>query len=89
LVSTTHLQLCVIDALNDLSFSGGAQWCSALLAMLFEHQQSSVSNLKILLTTAGQSRVLQDHVGVADRIFAHTGGREIIRGGKWMSDPAT
>jgi hypothetical protein len=87
--TTPHLRLCVIDGLNDLSFSGGAEWCSKFLAMLFEHQRSSTKGFRILLTTSGQSRVLPDYIEVGNRVFAQMGGREIIRGGKWMSDSAT
>jgi len=67
---TPHLGLCVIDGLNDLSFSDGASWCSAFLAMLFAHQRSSSGTFRILLTTSGQSRVLPYFVDVADRVFA-------------------
>jgi len=87
LKATPHLGLCVIDGLNDLSFSGGGEWCSAFLAMLFEHQKSAPGIFRILLTTSGQSRVLPDYVDAADRVFAQTGGREIIRGGQWVSAP--
>ncbi|KAH7088210.1 hypothetical protein FB567DRAFT_559899 [Paraphoma chrysanthemicola] len=83
--TTPQLGLCVIDGLNDLSFTGGAQWCSVLLTVLFEHQRSAPSTFRILLTTSGQSRVLQDHVEVSDRAFAMIGGREVIRGGQWVS----
>ncbi|KAF2823841.1 hypothetical protein CC86DRAFT_447492 [Ophiobolus disseminans] len=77
LKTAPHLSLCAAQS----------EWCSAVLAMLFEHQKSSPGVFRILLTTSGQSRVLQDHIEVADRVFAMIGGREVIRGGQWMSAP--
>jgi hypothetical protein len=87
LKATPHLSLSVIDGLNDLAFGLGADWCSAFLKVIFEHQTSSRGSFKILLTTSGQSRVLQDYVNVDDRVFAQTGAREIIRGGRWVKGP--
>ncbi|EDU45003.1 hypothetical protein PtrSN002B_011279 [Pyrenophora tritici-repentis] len=86
LKATPHLCICVIDGLNDLAFSGGEKWCSDFLLMLFEHQRSCCGSFKILLTTSGQSRVLQEHVDVADHIFTHTEAREVIRAGRWYKD---
>ncbi|EFQ94164.1 hypothetical protein PTT_08250 [Pyrenophora teres f. teres 0-1] len=86
LKATPHLRICVIDGLNDLAFAGGEKWCSDFLRMLFEHQRSCHGSFKILLTTLGQSRVLQDHVDVADHVFTHTEAREVIRAGRWYKD---
>ena len=85
LAATPHLSICVIDSLNDLAFGAGAQWCDAFLGVLFKHQKSSAAIFRILLTTTGQSRVLQDHVKVSDRVFTQTEAREVIRGGRWYT----
>ena len=85
--ATPHLSICVIDSLNDLAFGAGAQWCDAFLGVLFEHQKASAGIFRILLTTTGQSRVLQDHVKVSDRVFTQTEAREVIRGGRWYESP--
>jgi len=87
LAATSHLSICVIDSLNDLAFGAGAQWCDAFLRVLFEHQKSSAGIFRILLTTTGQSRVLQDHVKISDRVFTQTEAREVIRGGRWYTSP--
>ena len=83
LKATPHLGICVVDGLNDLAFKGGTKWCSDFLQVLFEHQKLCRGSFKILLTTSGQSRVLQDYVDVADRMFTHTEAREVIRAGRW------
>jgi len=87
LSATPHLSMCVIDSLNDLAFGAGAQWCDAFLRVLFEHQKASAGVFRILLTTTGQSRVLQDHVKISDRVFTQTEAREVIRGGLWYMSP--
>jgi hypothetical protein len=85
---TPHLSMCVLHGLNELAFSGGIDWCDDLLSILFEHQISSLVVFRILLTTSGQSRVLPNHVQIADRCFANEGAREIVRGGKWITGPS-
>ena len=82
---TPHLQRCIIDGLNDVCFSSGAEWCSSFLEMLFEHQRTFAPNFKILLTTNGQSRVLPDHVRAEDRAFVQRGARALTRGGRWLN----
>ncbi|KAH8708363.1 hypothetical protein GQ44DRAFT_470055 [Phaeosphaeriaceae sp. PMI808] len=85
LKTTPHLSLCLIHGLNDLAFSSsGAEWCGAFLAILFAHQQSSPNTFRILLTTTGQSRALQEYVDVSDRMFVENGAREVMRGGRWI-----
>lgn len=83
LQSTPQLQRCIIDGLNDLCFSSGAEWCGAFLHMLLEHQKTT-PGFKILLTTTGQSRVLPQYVPVKDRILVQTGAKEVIREGRWV-----
>ncbi|RYN64160.1 hypothetical protein AA0118_g4286 [Alternaria tenuissima] len=83
LQATPHLRTCVIDGLNDLTFAAGASWCNGFLQVLFRHQESFAGRFRILLTTAGQSRVVQDHVSITDRVFTQTGTREVIRNGQW------
>jgi hypothetical protein len=87
LKQTPHLSLCVVDGLNDLAFSSGGTWCSSFLEMLVEHQSSSPGVFRILFTTSGQSRVLQDYVKADEIVFTHTEAREVIRGGQWVSAP--
>ncbi|RAR16576.1 phytanoyl-CoA dioxygenase family protein [Stemphylium lycopersici] len=87
LKATPHLGTCIIDGLNDLTFLEGSEWCSEFLGMLFMHQKSSPSIFRILLTTAGRSRVLQDHVQDADRFFTQTETEETIRDGRWYKIP--
>ncbi|RYN35162.1 hypothetical protein AA0115_g2060 [Alternaria tenuissima] len=83
LQATPHLRTCVIDGLNDLTFAAGASWCNGFLQLLFRHQKSFAGRFRILLTTAGGSRVVQDHVSIADRVFTQTETREVIRNGQW------
>lgn len=81
---TPQLQGCIIDGLNNMCFSAGANWCSAFLGALFEHQKAYAPGFKILLTTMGQSRVLPDHVQVHDRVLSQREAKEVMRGGKWL-----
>lgn len=83
LKATPHLGTCIIDGLNDLTFAEGSVWCSAFLGMLFAHQKSSTSVFRVLLTTAGRSRVLQHHVDDANHFFTQTDAEEVIRDGQW------
>lgn len=85
LKKTPHLSLCVIDGLNDMAFSSGAEWCSEFLKILFSHQKSCLGVFRILLTTTGQSRVLQDYVSVSDRVLAQGNAREAFHGGQWAT----
>lgn len=41
LAATPHLDIGMIDSLNDFAFSAGAQWCDAFQGVLFEHQKAS------------------------------------------------
>ncbi|CAN9105305.1 unnamed protein product [Alternaria alternata] len=83
LQATPHLRTCVIDGLNDLTFAAGASWCNGFLQILFRHQESFAGRFRILLTTAGGSRVVQDHVSITNRVFTQTETREVIRNGQW------
>ncbi|KAF3039788.1 hypothetical protein E8E12_009144 [Didymella heteroderae] len=83
--TTPQVQRCIIDGLNDLCFSSGAEWCGAFLGMLFEHQKASPYKFKILLTTTGLSRVLSDFVTIEDKVLVQRGAKEVIRGGKWLT----
>ena len=84
LQSTPQLQRLIIDGLNDLCFSSGAEWCGGFLHMLLEHQRTATPGFKILLTTTGQSRVLPQYIQVEDRILVQTGAKEVIREGRWV-----
>lgn len=83
--TTPQVQRCIIDGLNDMCFSSGAEWCSAFLDMMFEHQKTYASGFKILLTTSGQSRVLPGYVQVEHRVLIQRAAREMIRGGRWLN----
>jgi hypothetical protein len=86
--TTPHMGLCVIDGLNELAFSSSsAKWCAEFLAMLFAHQRQAPNNFRILLTTSGQSKVLQDYVNVVDRLVTQGKAREVMRGGRWIGVP--
>jgi hypothetical protein len=60
--------------------------CSEFLESLFEYQHSCIHVFRILLSTSGQSGVLQDHVNTADIVFAQAGAREAIKGGEWVGN---
>lgn len=82
--TTPQVQHCIIDGLNDLCFSSGADWCNVFLAVLFEHQKTSTHGFKILLTTTGSSRVLPDFVETNDKVLIQRAAKEVVRGGKWV-----
>lgn len=75
----------MIDGINDLTFAAGESWCNGFLQVLFKRQKSFAGRFRILFTTAGQSRVVQDHVNIVNRVFTHTGTREVIRNGQWYN----
>lgn len=75
----SQLSIITIHGLNDLAWSGGADWCNEFLVALFNHQSISTKPFRVLLTTTGQSRVLPKHVKVEDRLFATGVAEEILR----------
>ena len=83
--TTPHVTRCVIDGLNGLSSSDGADWCGDLLQTLMEHRKSFAKDFKILLTTTGQSRVLPDYICREDTVVTQEVAREVIRGGRWLN----
>lgn len=66
LQSTSSISLCVIGGLNDRASAHGADWCRAFLEVLYLHQRSSPSKFRVLITTSGSSRVLQEYIDVND-----------------------
>ncbi|XXH00047.1 hypothetical protein Hte_006388 [Hypoxylon texense] len=80
--NTPVLMYCVIDGLNDLEFGDGAQWCQQLLKVLFARQRVAGVTFNILLTTAGQSRLLASAIGLEDRYIAQRPARELERWGE-------
>lgn len=76
------LTYCVIDGLNDLEFGDGARWCRQLLEVLFARQRVAGATFNILLTTAGQSRLLASVIGLEDRYIAQRPARELERWGE-------
>lgn len=84
LQTTPQVTRCVVDGLNELSYSDGAEWCGAFLDTLLEHQRLSAQGFKILLTTKGQSRVLGDYIVEDARIVANGPAREVVRDGEWV-----
>jgi len=85
LKATPYLSICVLDGLNDLCFSAGAEWCKDLLNVLFDYRKSSPVPFRVLLTTSGQSRVLPEYVRAEDRLSIVNSARAIARSGKWVT----
>jgi hypothetical protein len=80
LEATPHLSLCVIDGLNELAYStSSANWCATLLQVIHKHQAQSLGTFKLLLSTQGNSRVLQDHISVSDRLTVQGRVREVMQ----------
>jgi hypothetical protein len=78
--ATPHLSLCVIDGLNELAYStSSAEWCATLLQVMSKHQAQFSGTFKLLLSTQGNSRVLQDHVSVSDRLTVQGRVREVMQ----------
>lgn len=82
--TTPQVQRCVVDSLNELCSSSGAEWCDAFLQLLFEHQKTSTFGFKILLTTSGQSRVLPRYVDGRNKVSVAGGTRLSVRNGEWV-----
>ena len=79
---TPVLMYCVIDGLNDLEWGNGEEWCRQFLDVLLARQRRAGTVFNILLTTAGQSRVLPLCVQLKDRHIAMKGAREVARMGR-------
>ena len=76
------LMFCVIDGLNDLEWGSGGVWCGQFLDILFARQEQEGKVFNILLTTAGQSRILPSNVELKDRHIATKGARQVARVGR-------
>ncbi|KAF2234968.1 hypothetical protein EV356DRAFT_566660 [Viridothelium virens] len=59
---TPGLRFCVIDGMNLLEASDGADWCDDLLRTLLECHTSEDAHFNLLFTTAGKSRALLQRV---------------------------
>lgn len=81
LQATPRLSICVIDDLNVLALSAGVHWSTELLEVLFEHQQTCGYAFRILLTTAGNCRVISQYFGRNERVFVQMGAQEVLRQG--------
>ncbi|KAI1155265.1 hypothetical protein F4825DRAFT_68629 [Nemania diffusa] len=79
---TPVLMYCVIDGLNDLEWGGGSSRCGQVLEVLLARQRRAGTVFNILITTAGQSRVLPSYVELKDRHMATRGAREVARFGR-------
>ena len=79
---TPVLMYCVIDGLNDLEWGDGDGWCRQFLDVLLARQQQAGTVLNLLLTTAGQSRVLASCISLEDKHIATKGARELARVGR-------
>lgn len=76
---TPVLMYYVIDGLNDLEWGSGGEWCRQFLNVLLARQRRAGTVFNILLTTAGQSRVLPLCMQLKDRHIATEGAREVVR----------
>ncbi|KAJ2995712.1 hypothetical protein NUW58_g1197 [Xylaria curta] len=85
---TPLLMYCIIDGLNDIELGDGEEWCQQLLDVLFSHQRRVGTVFNLLLTTAGQSRVLQSCVESKNRHIATKRAREVARFGRRIELPA-
>ncbi|KAI0151598.1 hypothetical protein GGR57DRAFT_513917 [Xylariaceae sp. FL1272] len=79
---TPALMYCVIDGINDLELKNGSNWCRQFLDVLFERQRKEGTMFNILLTTAGQSRILPSFVQFSDRQISTKRAREVSRFGR-------
>ncbi|KAI1118225.1 hypothetical protein F5Y14DRAFT_463273 [Nemania sp. NC0429] len=79
---TPDLMYCVIDGFNDLEWGSGEKECRQVLDILFGRQRQEGKVFNILLTTAGQSRILPSYVHFNDRHIATKGAREVARFGR-------
>ncbi|RYC65181.1 hypothetical protein CHU98_g1062 [Xylaria longipes] len=79
---TPQQMYCVVDGVNDLEFGNGKEWCRQFLDVLFARQRRVGTIFNILLTTAGQSRVLPSFVQVKDRHLATKRAMELARFGR-------
>ncbi|KAI1378366.1 hypothetical protein F4677DRAFT_443578 [Hypoxylon crocopeplum] len=79
---TSVLKYCVIDGLNDLEFGDGGQWCRQFLNVLLARQRVEGTMFNILLTTAGQSRILTSSIDLKNKYLATRPARELARWGR-------
>ena len=79
---TPVLMYCVIDGLNDLEWEDGGDWCRQFLDVLLARQRQAGTVFNLLLTTAGQSRVLASSIDLKNRHLATKGARELARVGR-------
>ncbi|KAF2656516.1 hypothetical protein K491DRAFT_777898 [Lophiostoma macrostomum CBS 122681] len=77
LLCTPQLRFCVVHGLNDLEWSGGADWCHELLDIIAQGQEASNGRLNILFTTSGQSRVLAERINSKDQCYAKKSARRV------------
>jgi hypothetical protein len=79
---TPVLMYCVIDGLNDLEWEDGGDWGRQFLDVLLARQRQAGTVFNLLLTTAGQSRVLASSIDLKNRHLATKGARELARVGR-------
>lgn len=89
LQATPQLSVCIVDDLNVVALSTGMQWCAAFLDVLFEHQRTCAHGFRILLTTAGYSRVVPGYFDGDSRVFVQRGAQEILRRGNRTIGPSS
>ncbi|KAF1352757.1 hypothetical protein EJ07DRAFT_135856 [Lizonia empirigonia] len=89
LQATPQLSVCVVDDLNVLALSAGMRWCASFLDVLFEHQRACAHGFRILLTTAGYSRVVPGYFDGDSRVFVQRGAQEILRRGNRTIGPSS
>jgi len=72
---------CVVDGLNKFEYGNGIPWCKQFLDILIKRQWKDKSTFNVLLTTAGQSRVLPRYIELRDCHIATKRVKEVIKSG--------
>jgi len=79
---TPVVTFCVVDGLNGFEWGDGLPWCKQFQGILKKRQQKADSTFNVLLTTAGQSRILPRYVELRDRQIATKRAKEVVKFGK-------
>jgi hypothetical protein len=77
LTCTPRLRFCVVHGLNEIEWSGGADWVHEVLDVISQAQEASDGRLNVLFTTSGQSRVLAERIDSKDQCYANKCARRI------------
>jgi hypothetical protein len=70
LYATPQLEACIIDDLNMLSFSPlGEKWCTQILEILFEYQESCEHEFRVLLSTSGNATIIIQYFSIDEQVY--------------------